>query len=122
MGKSQIAELLLEKSALPEDGATGGALHGAIYNKMFKVIRIMLNQGCQVNEYYVDQTPLGAALVCGKKKSGDVRLIRRLLVAKADLMKKTKMCHSPFFNGSMVLHTHLAREYSSKRCQKLLKA
>ena len=122
MGKSQIAELLLEKSALPEDGASGGALHGAIYNKMFKVIRIMLNQGCQVNEYYLDQTPLGAALTCGKKNSGDVRLVRRLLAAKADLMKKTKMSHSPFFKGRMVLHTHVAREYSSKRCRAVLKA
>ena len=121
-GKSEIAQLLLDKSAMPEDGATKGALHGAIYNRMFKTIRIMLNRGCQVNEYYLHQTPLGAALTCGKTKSGDVRLVRMLLSAKADIKRETKMCKSPFSVGSMGHHRYLAREYSNQRCRKLLKS
>ena len=59
---------------------------------------MMLNHGCDVNETYLGQTPLGAALTCGKGKLGDVRLVRRLLEAKADMMKKTMMCNSPFLN------------------------
>ena len=97
-------------------------LHGAIYNRMFKTIRIMLNRGCQVNEYYLHQTPLGAALTCGKTKSGDVRLVRILLSAKADIKRETKMCKSPFSVGSMGHHRYLAREYSNQRCRKLLKS
>ena len=89
LGKCEIAELLLEVSALPEGGFTNGALHGAIHNRMFKVVDILLSQGCQVNEYYLEQTPLGAALTCGKTNSGDVRLVARLLAAKADITKKT---------------------------------
>ena len=105
---------------MPEGGKTLGALHGAIYNGMFKTIRIMINQGCQVNEYFLDQTPLGAALTCGKRKSGDVRLVRTLLSAKADIMKKTKMSNSPFLGGSMVHHSDLAKKYSNVRCRALL--
>ena len=44
MGKSKIAELLLENSALPEGGLTKGALHGAIH-RMFKTVDMLLNQG-----------------------------------------------------------------------------
>jgi len=118
--KSEVAQLLLENSALPEGGKTLGALHGAIYNGMFKTIRIMLNRGCQVNEYFLDQTPLGAALTCGKSKSGDVRLVRTLLSAKAHIMKETKMCDSPFFKGNMVHHSDLAKKYSNVRCRALI--
>ena len=120
-GKPKVAQLLLEKSALPDGGATNGALHGAIFNRMFKTIRVMLSCECQVNEYYLQQTPLGAALTCGKRNMGDVRLVRILLSAKADIMKETKTCHSPFFKGSMVQPTHLARKYSNNRCRALLK-
>ena len=116
MGKSKIAQLLLEKSALPDGGASGGALHGAINNRMFKTIKIMLDQGCQVNEYHREQTPLGAALTCGKMNSGDVRLVNTLLAAKADPMKKTKMCYSHSCQGIMVDHIDLARKYSNQRC------
>ena len=121
-GKSEIAQLLLENSALPEGGATGGALHGAIHNRMFKTIHMMLDRGCQVNEDYLGQTPLGAALTCGKSKSGDVRLVRILLSAKADVMKKTTMSDSPWFNVSMGTHTDLATKYSNRRCLALLNA
>ena len=120
-GKPKVAQLLLDKSALPDGGATNGAIHGAISNRMFKTIRVMLSRGCLVNEYYLHQTPLGAALTCGKRNMGDVRLVRILLAAKADIMKETKMCHSPFFTGSLVQPTHLARKYSNKRCRALLK-
>ena len=119
-GKSKIAQLLLEKSGLPDGGITHGALHGAIQNKMFHTIKIMLNQGCRVNEHYLEQTPLGAALTCGKRKSGDARLVAMLLAAKADLMKKTLMSHSPFFHAPVASHFDLARKYSNKRCQLLL--
>ena len=116
MGKTKIAQLLLEKSALPDGGESGGALHGAIHNKMFKTIKIMLDRGCQVNEYHREQTPLGAALTCGKLKSGDVRLVNTLLAAKADPMKKTKMCYSHSCQGIMVDHIDLARKYSNQHC------
>ena len=120
MGKSKIAELLLEHSALPEGGLTKGALHGAIHNRMFKTVQILLKKGCQVNESYLHQTPLGAALTCGKNNLGDVRLVRRLLVAKADISKKTLMYHSPFFHAPMTKHIDLANKYSSKKCQAVL--
>ena len=107
---------------MPEGGSTNGALHGAIHNRMFKVVDIMLSQGCQVNEYYLEQTPLGAALTCGKTNSGDVRLVARLLAAKADITKKTLMSRSPFFKASMTQHIDLATKYSNKKCQTLLKA
>ena len=117
MGKSDIAQLLLEKSALPDGGTAGGALHGAIHNRMFKTIKMMLDRGCQVNEYYLEQTPLGAALTCGKMKTGDVRLVNTLLAAKADTTMKTKMCYLPWFQGIMVDHIGLAEKYSSQRCR-----
>ena len=119
-GKAKIVMLLLERSALPDGGHTQSALHGAIHNKMFSAIKIMLNQGCQVNEHYLDQTPLGAALTCGKRKSGDARLVKILLAANADITKMTKMSHSPFFNAPMTNHIDLAKKYSNKRCQLLL--
>ena len=122
LGKCEIAELLLEVSALPEGGFTNGALHGAIHNRMFKVVDILLSQGCQVNEYYLEQTPLGAALTCGKTNSGDVRLVARLLAAKADITKKTLMSRSPFFHAPMTQPIDLATKYSNKKCQTLLKA
>ena len=121
IGKPKIAQLLLEKSAMLEGGLTHGALHGVIHNKMYSTLKIMLNLGCDVNEYYLDQTPLGAALTCGKNKSGDSRLVRTLLLAEADLMKRTKMCNHPFFQGIMTNHKDLARKYSNKRCKALLK-
>ena len=120
MGKSKIAELLLEHSALPEGGLTKGALHGAIHNRMFKTVDILLKQGCQVDESYLQQTPLGAALTCGKNNSGDARLVRRLLKAKADISKKTIMCHSPFFHAPLTKHNDLANKYSNKKCQAVL--
>ena len=122
MGKCEIAELLLEKSALPEGGLTHGVLHGAIHNRMFKIVDILLSQGCQVNEYYLEQTPLGAALTCGKSNSGDVRLVAKLLAAKADITKETLMSHSPFFKAPMAKHIDLAHKYSNKKCQALLRA
>ena len=99
-GKTKILQLLLERSAVPDGGITRGALHGAIHNKMFCPIKIMLSQGCQVNEDYLGQTPLAAALTCGKRQSGDSRLVHMLLSAKADIMKETIMSHSPFFSRS----------------------
>jgi len=120
MGKSTIAQLLLEHSALPEGGLTKGALHGAIHNRMLKTVDIFLKQGCQVNESYLQQTPLGAALTCGKNNSGDVRLVRRLLLAKADISKNTIMYHSPFFHAPMTKPIDLANKYSSKKCQAVL--
>jgi len=122
MGKYEIAKLLLETSALPKGGLTYGVLHGAIHNRMFKIVDILLSQGCQVNEYYLEQTPLGAALTCGKKNSGDVRLVARLLSAKADMTKKTLMSRSPFFHAPLTRHIDLASKYSNKKCQALLKA
>ena len=120
IGKPKIAQLLLEKSAILEGGLTHGALHGVIHNKMYSTLKIMLNMGCDVNEYYLEQTPLGAALTCGNNKSGDVRLVRTLLSAKADIMKRTKMCYHPHFHGMMTNHKDLARKYSNKRCNALL--
>ena len=119
-GKSKIVELLLERSAMPYGGITSGALHGAIHNQMFNPKKIMLTQGCQVNEEYLGQTPLAATLTCGKRKSGDVRLVQMLLSAKADIMKETIMSHSPFFNAPITNHFNLAKNYSNKKCQLLL--
>ena len=75
-----------------------------------------------MNELYLNQTPLGAALTCGNNNFGDARIVRMLLGAKADPMKETKMCHSPFFHAPMTNHNDLAKKYSNKRCQLILEA
>ena len=120
LGKPKIAKLLLEKITFRKGGATFGALHGAIHNRLFSTVKIMIKMGSDVNECYLEQTPLGAALTCGKNKSGDVRIVRSLLLAKADVMKKTKMCYHPYFRGSKTSHIELARNYSNERCRTLL--
>ena len=69
--KSDILKLLLESHDPGKDGLSYGALHCAINNLMFKEVKIFIQKGYDLNEYYLNQTPLGASLICGKSKSGD---------------------------------------------------
>ena len=79
-------------------------------------------EGCDLNEGYLGVTPLGASLTCGKSKSGDARLVKRLLKAKADVLGKTKMCSSPYDGGKLTDVVTVARMFSNSRCVALVEA
>ena len=88
LGEEKISQLLLENGAAKGNMWWYGALHGAIAWKMFALMRVLIKKGAPVDSVYSGVTPLCAALTCGKKRRGDVRLVRLLLKAKADLAKK----------------------------------
>ena len=87
---------------------------------MFKVVGRFINKGCDLNERYIQFTPLGASLTCGNSKSGDARLVKRLLDAKADVLGITKMCSSPYHQGKLTKVVDVARRYSNSRCVALI--
>lgn len=121
--KSKIVEHLLGCGALEKDCKTHGALHGMIYYKSFSAVKIFLQKGCLLNEYYGNTTPLGVALTCGKNNSGDARLVRRLLAAKADVTQVTKMSQSIYCKGDgMASPIDIAAKFSNKRCFELIQA
>lgn len=119
--KPVIVQILLESGGLGGNGESYGGLHGAIKHKMFKTIRRLLAKGCDVNENYLNVTPLGAALTCGKTKSGDARLVKLLLEAKADVLSLTKLCSSPYHGGKLTSLLNVASTYSNSKCAALLK-
>lgn len=69
---------------------------------MLKVVTNFIEKGVDLNEYYMNKTPLGASLNCGKTKSGDARLVKRLLDAKADVLKRSKLCATIYGSGELV--------------------
>ena len=118
--KPEIVNILIDNGGLGENGAAYGALHGAITHRMFKAVERLINEGCDVNESYINVTPLGTSLTCGKNKSGDARLVKRLLNAKADILGITKLCWSPYYKGKMTEVVNVARTYSNSRCVELI--
>ena len=88
---------------------------------MFTLLRRLIKEGAPVDSVYARMTPLCAALTCAKKRSGDVRLVRLLLNAKADVNKKKI---GPRFSHQKRELTHLevAKEYSNKNCLQSISA
>jgi ankyrin repeat protein len=120
--KPDVVQILLESGGLRANGKSCGGLHGAIEHKMFKTIRKFIIKGCHVNEKYFDVTPLGASLTCGKSGSGDARVVKLVLDAKADVLALTKMCSSHYDEGKLTNVLELARTYSSSKCAALIEA
>ena len=96
-----------------------GVLHGAIARKMFALVKLLIKRGAALNERYAGCTPLCFALTCGKKGTGDVRIVRLLLSSKADLNKKTT---GPRYSNKKGMLTHLdvAEKYSNEKCLLLI--
>ena len=115
LGQEKISLLLLDNGASKGKSWWYGALHGAIARKMFTLLRRLIKEGAPFNSVYARMTPLCAALTCGKERSGDVRMVRLLLNAKADVNKKT---FGPRFSHRKRELTHLevAKEYSNENC------
>lgn len=120
--KSEILKLLLESHDPGKDGLSYGALHCAINNLMFKEVKIFIQKGYDLNEYYLNQTPLGASLTCGKTKSGDARLVKLLLNANADVWKSSKLCYSTYGRGELTELVKVAKAFSNRRCVALFEA
>ena len=118
--KPEVVQILLESGGVDENGVSYGGFHGAIKHRMLKAVRRFLRKECDLNEYYLNVTPLGASLTCGKNKSGDARLVKLLLTAKADVLKLTKMCSLHYTNGNLTNVVNLARKYSNRKCVRLI--
>ena len=120
-GKPKIMNHLLNFG--DHSGLSFGALHGAIHQKMFSSVNIFLQKGCDVNEYFCNTTPLGVALTCGKANSGDVRLVKRLIAARADITNLVKLSKSILQPGEgMTSVINLADKFSNRKCLKLIKS
>ena len=121
LGEEKISQLLLENGAAKGNMWWYGALHGAIAWKMFALIRVLIKKGAPVDSVYNRVTPLCAALTCGKKRRGDVRLVRLLLKEKADLAKKTAGPR-PSNQTSKLTYLEISRKYSNENCVRLISA
>ena len=120
--KPEIVHLLLAHNDLQDQSKSRGALHWAVSNKMFKVVQSFIEKGYDLDEYYMEKTPLGAALTCGKTNTGDARLVKQLFNAKADILKPSKLCVTTFGDGKLTDLLTVAKAYSNSKCLKLLKA
>ena len=120
--KPEIVKILLENHDLRKGGKSYGALQWAINNLMFDVVKSFIEKGYDLNEYYMDQTPLGASLTCGKRKSGDARLVKRLLNAKADVLQPSKLCLLTYGRGQLTDLLKIAKAFSNNRCVTLIQA
>ena len=120
--KPQIVQILLENNGMGNDCKSYGALHLAIRNRMFTVVKSFIKEGYNLNESYFNQTPLGASLTCGKTKSGDVRLVKLLLDANADVLKPSKLCRTTYGRGELTDLVSVAETYSNAKCVSLLQA
>ena len=68
----------------------------------------------------MDKTPLRASVNCGKAKSGDARLVKRLLDANADVRKQSKLCITIYGDGERTELLNVARAYSNSKCVALI--
>ena len=121
LGEQKISQLLLKNGAAKGDLWWYGALHGAIAWKMFALMRTLIKKGALVDSVYNRVTPLCAALTCGKKRTGDVRMVRMLLNAKADLHKKSSDPRASNHSRKLT-HLEIARKYSNENCVRLISA
>jgi len=120
--KPQIVDLLLANNSLSDDSKSYGGLHWAVTNRMFKVVNSFIEKGYDLDEYYMDKTPLGAALTCGKTNSGDIRLVKRLLEANADVLKTSKLYPTTLGCGELTDLLTVAKAYSNRKCVALIEA
>ena len=120
--KLEITKLLLENADLTDDCKSSGTLHWAIANHMFRLVKSFIEKGYDLNEYYMNRTPLGAALTCGKIKSGDARLVKKLLEPNADVLKSSKLCRTTYGRGELTDMVNVAKAYSNKKCVRLIEA
>ena len=120
--KPEIVEILLENEDFSIGSKSCGGLHFAIHNRKFKVVMSFIEKGFDLNEYYMDNTPLGSSLKCGKTKSGDVRLVKRLLDANADVLKKSKLSPTTYGPGELTDLVKVAKAYSNSKCVALIEA
>ena len=117
LGFSDIFSCLLDYGAIGNDGLTYGALHGAIHKKMFTALKNLILHNCDVNETYFGGTPLRAALTCGRSNSGDVRMVKILLRAKAVVDMQTVGGIDTFYpDWRKTSHIELAKKYSNVKC------
>ena len=86
---------------------------------MFALVRVLIEKGASIDSVYGGITPLCAALTCGKKRKGDVRMVRLLLKAKADLNKKTSTPRS-FIETCKLTYLEIAKKYSNEKCVMLI--
>ena len=63
--KPEITKILLANDDVTDDCKSSGALHWAITNQMFRIVKSFIEKGYDLNEYYINRTPFGAALTCG---------------------------------------------------------
>ena len=119
LGHEKIAHILLENGAANGKDWDFGVLHGAIAWKMFAIVRLVIEKFAYLDLICGGRTPLCSALTCGKKGTGDVRLVRLLLSATVDVNKRTG---SPRFSNKSGKPTHLevAEDYSNERCLRLI--
>ena len=115
LGHTDIVCLLVEYGAV-QDGQTYGGLYRAIHKGLYKAVNCLIKYGCDVNEYYLGGTPLRAALTCGNRNSGDVRIVRNLLAAGANVKSTTVGGIEMFAPGSTTTHSKLAMKYSNSKC------
>ena len=120
--KPEIVDLLLANNELRENCKSYGALHWAITHKMFKVVKTFIEKGYDLNEYYYNKTPIGAALACGKNNSDDARMVKLLLNANADVLKKSKLCPTTYGRGEQTDLVNVARVYSNSKCLALVES
>ena len=123
LGLSDILCCLLDHGAVGNGGYTFGALHGAIHKKLFSAVKKLILYRCNVNETYNGGTPLRAALTCGRSDSGDVRMVKILLLAKAQVDIKTVGGIDTFFpEYKKTSHLAIARKYSNANCIQAIEA
>ena len=118
--KPDIVQMLLANDNLLDDSKSYGALYWAVYNQMFKVVKRFIEKEYDLDEYYMNITPLGAALICGKTSSGDARLVKRLLNANADVLKPSKLSCTTFGHGELTDLLTVAKTYSNRKCVALV--
>ena len=118
--KPEIVHTLLANDNLLDDSKSYGALYWAVYHQMFKVVKSFIEKKYDLDEYYMDITPLGAALTCGKTNSGDARLVKRLLNANADVLKPSKLSCTTFGCGELTDLLTVAKTYSNRKCVALV--
>ena len=63
--KPEITKIHLANADVTDDCKSSGALYWAITNQMFRIVKSFIEKGYDLNEYYINRTPFGAALTCG---------------------------------------------------------
>ena len=120
LGEDKISRLLMENGACETKNWDFGILHGAIAKKMFGVVRLAIKKGASLDSICAGCTPLCAALTCGRKGTGDIRMVRLLLSAKADLNKTTGGPRYSNNKYGKLSHLDVAEKYSNKKCLTLI--